>query len=87
MNPIVLTSRRGEMANVTITARDTGQQLTVSELALLLYHEGVIIVHCDVNEIVFDEDENQYYLRDDCNNEAWIDPARFEVKIEKEGKA
>ena len=83
MSNIILTTCRSEKASITITEKSTSRQLTVNELALLLYREGAMIVYCDVNEIIHHPDLGWYYLEDDCNNRAWIDPERFEIDVKK----
>lgn len=67
--------------------RKPRKQLTWEQLALELYKDGSHIIYCDLecvaksvhNLAPSQNAEPDYYLIDECGNQVWIDPAKYEV--------
>ena len=81
---IMLTKQRSYEATACFTDKATGDVLDLRGLALRLSREGAGIIACKVWGIIHDEDEGQYYLEDKCDNQAWINPERFEIDVNVE---
>ena len=64
-----------------ITAKKTGNKMTVEEFAIMKSKEGEHIVYCDIECVARNGDD--YYVLDECGNYVWIDSKLYDVKVKK----
>lgn len=61
-----------------IIDRATNTEISIRDLALKMYKDGIPIVWCDIECVLMDEDGTAYIL-DECGSWAYIDTKAYDV--------